>query len=85
MRRARTWVPTGLGRYGFRYDGRLRLVDLRKDEVIAEGACTLRPVDDRGNPSADELRRDPARVKSAIEGLAQSCADYYRKTVLGLI
>jgi hypothetical protein len=78
-------APTGRGRYGVKYEGTLRLVDVRTAKTIAEGVCSSRPLDHPDNPSFDDLRANTSeRLRDAIREVSEFCAEDYRTRILGL-
>ena len=77
--------PTGLGRYGVTYDGRVRLVDTRTRAVVAEGVCSSHPMDGAEAPSHDELlRNDGATLKDLVRSIRDFCLRDYRTRIFGL-
>jgi hypothetical protein len=77
--------PTGMGRYGMRYDGSLQLIDSRNQTVIAHGICQYQPDDDPNAPTYDQLMaNDAAVLRASLTAMMNYCLDDYRKRILGL-
>jgi hypothetical protein len=77
--------PTRLGHYGVKYEGTIRLIDLRTKETLAEGICSSHPLDHPDNPTFEQLRANISEpLRDAVQSVAEFCADDYRKRILGL-
>lgn len=78
-------LPTSATRYAIFYEGTLRLIDTRRQAIIAEGSCTFRPGKQSHDPSYDALMwQDATILKEKLQTAIQYCVDDYRTRVLGL-
>jgi hypothetical protein len=77
--------PTSATQYAIFYEGSLRLIDTRRQTVLAEGSCKVRPDRQPDDPSYGALMwRDATILKEKLRNAIQHCIDDYRTRVLGL-
>ena len=74
------YFPTAWNRYWVGYSARLRLIDVKRGQVIAEGGCARKPPEDSSAaPSGDELLANSAqRLKAELADAAQFCLQHFR-------
>lgn len=81
-----SYYPTQWNRYRVLYSARLRLIDLKKAQVLAEGFCA-RPADEAADaaPTGDELLANGAqRLKQELGGAANFCVQHFRAATFAL-
>jgi len=74
------------GHYGIHYAGTLELFDARAHSVLAQGGCSLPlPEDSEDAPTYDRMvANNGAVLKAMLHSVAETCADGYRRRLLGL-
>lgn len=69
--------------YRVHYSAKLRVVDARQPEKIAEGFCSWKFEDRENAPSHKELLADnAARLKAELDNARRSCIGQFRQNVL---
>ena len=80
-----TYFPTTWNRYRVIYSGRLRLIDAKKGQVLAEGFCSRVPEETPNAPSGDELLANGAQViKNELQAAANHCVQHFRTQTFAL-
>jgi hypothetical protein len=71
-----TYFPLNWSQYRIAYGVRARLVNLKTQEVLAEGSCERFPEDDTNAPSYDEMVENQAsRLKHELRLAANICVE----------
>lgn len=79
------YFPTDWDNYRVIYSAKLRLIDTRDKNVIAEGFCSRVPEENEQAPSYDELlEKDAERLKFELQEAAVYCVDEFKKKVLNV-
>ncbi|WP_207062984.1 hypothetical protein [Motiliproteus sp. SC1-56] len=77
------YFPTDWDNYRVIYTAKLRLVDTRANEMVAEGFCKRIPEQDENSPSYDELvANDAQRLKDELKLAAEHCIREFQTKVL---
>ena len=77
------YFPTAWTRYRVTYGARMRLIDVKRGEVIAQGACRRLPEETPDAPTYDDLVADgAARLKQELGIAAEQCIRSWSKTAL---
>jgi hypothetical protein len=80
-----TYFPTTWNRYRVIYSGRLRLIDAKKGQVLAEGFCSRVPDETPNAPTGDELLANGAQViKNELQAAASHCVQHFRTQTFAL-
>jgi hypothetical protein len=80
-----TYFPTTWNRYRVIYSARLRLIDAKKGQVLAEGFCSRVPEETPNAPTGDELLANGARViKNELQAAASHCVQHFRSQTFAL-
>lgn len=80
-----TYFPTTWNRYRVIYSARLRLIDAKKGQVLAEGFCSRVPEETPNAPTGDELLANGAQViKSELQAAANHCVQHFRSQTFAL-
>ncbi|HEX2656930.1 MAG TPA: hypothetical protein VHU40_01605 [Polyangia bacterium] len=76
---------TGIAEYGLKYEGRIKLIDRRRDVVLAHGICKASPPI-AGNPldCNDLVTNYRVELNESIRETAHYCGEDYRTRLLGL-
>lgn len=78
------YYPTDWARYRVLYTARVRLIDLKRAAVVAEGVCSRVPEEVANAPSEDDLLANEAeRLKRELQLGAQMCLEHFRTATLG--
>lgn len=79
------YFPTSWGKYRVIYSARLRLVDVKRRKVLAEGGCRHLPEETEMSPSYDELiANNAARLKLELAAAAAFCAGEFGSKTLAM-
>jgi hypothetical protein len=79
------YYPTAWGRYRVMYSARVRLIDIKRATVLAEGACSRVPDDAAKAPTEEELLANNAeRLKAEIFASAHACLQQVRNAAFAL-
>jgi hypothetical protein len=79
------YYPSNWARYRVIYSAKVRLIDLRAGNVIAEGFCARVPDEVDKAPTSDELlANSAARLKSELQRARDYCLEQFRTTVFRL-
>jgi hypothetical protein len=79
------YFPTSWNRYRVIYSGRLRLIDAKKGQVLAEGFCSRVPDETPNAPTGDELLANGAQViKNELLAAANHCVQHFRTQTFAL-
>lgn len=79
------YFPTSWDKYRVIYTARLRLIDVRRGAVLAEGGCRRVPEESAEAPSYDELVADNARrLKHELALAADLCVQQFAQTTLAM-
>jgi hypothetical protein len=74
-----SYFPTTWNRYRVFYSARLRLIDLKRAQVLAEGFCSRMPDETPTAPTGDELLANGAEVlKNELKTAAGFCIEHFR-------
>ena len=74
-----SYFPTSWNRYRVFYSARLRLIDLKRAQVLAEGFCSRMPEETPTAPTGDELLANGAAVlKNELNTAAGFCIEHFR-------
>jgi len=77
--------PTGIGSSGLKYEGRIKLIDRRRNVVLADGICKADSGGTAAPRSCNELVKDNgAALKENLRETADYCAEDFRTRLLGL-
>lgn len=80
-----TYFPTTWNRYRVIYSARLRLIDAKKGQVLAEGFCSRVPEETPNAPTGDELLANGAQVlKNELNVAANVCVQHFRSATFAL-
>ncbi len=80
-----TYFPTTWNRYRVIYSARLRLIDAKKGQVLAEGFCSRVPEETPNAPTGDELLANGAQViKNELQAAANHCVQHFRTQTYAL-
>jgi hypothetical protein len=72
------YYPTSWNRYRINYAARLRLIDVKRAQVLAEGLCSRMGDDEANAPTGEELLANGAeRLKSELRLAADWCVQYF--------
>lgn len=78
-----THFSTDWNNYRVLYSAKLRLIDTKKETILAEGYCSRVPDKDDSAPSYEDLLADKAaRLKSELHEAANYCIEEFRHIVL---
>jgi hypothetical protein len=79
------YFPTAWTRYRVMYSARLRLIDVKRSQVIAEGSCSRIPEETPNAPTFDQLVADKAALlKRELAVAAEHCARVFGTGTLAL-
>ena len=71
--------------YLYEYSARMRLVDTKSGQVLAEGACSRVPEETKASPTYDEMLANNAeRLKQELRSAAEFCVNEFRTKTLAL-
>lgn len=80
-----TYFPTSWTKYRLVYTARLRLVDVKRRQVLAEGGCQHVPEETDVSPSYDEMTANgAARLKLELLAAAAFCASEFGSKTLAI-
>jgi hypothetical protein len=80
-----TYFPTAWTRYRILYSARLRLIDVKRSQVVAEGLCKHLPDETPDAPTFDELVADKAaRLKRELGIAAERCVRTFATETLAI-
>jgi hypothetical protein len=78
------YLPLKWTRYRVIYTVKMRLVDAKKQELVAEGFFAWKTPDGAPNPTYDELFADNARVlREQLVEARRAATEYFRSQILG--
>jgi hypothetical protein len=73
------YFPTSWGKYRVMYSARLRLIDVKRAQVLVEGRCVRLPEETPQSPSYDQLVANGAEgLKKELAAAAEFCIEQYR-------
>jgi len=76
------YYPLNWDTYGIRYMGNIKIIDVKKEKIIAKGYCESIPENSDKSPSYEQLFADDAKLfKKMTENILSKCADNYLKEV----
>ncbi len=79
------YFPTDWDNYRVIYSAKLRLIDTKSKNTIAEGFCSRVPEEDDSAPSHDELLANNAeRLKQELRSAANKCISEFKSNVLSI-
>ena len=77
------YLPTRWSHYRVLYSAKLRLIDTRKAETIAEGFFSWKTPDEGPFPTNDELYADNAKIfRELMEQATKAATDYFKREIL---
>lgn len=77
------YFPTDWNSYRVIYSAKIRVIDVKKSKLLAEGFCSRIPENSETAPSHDELLADQAaRLKQELRIGADHCVEEFRNKVL---
>lgn len=77
------YFPTDWDSYRVIYSAKLRVIDTRTQEQVAEGFCSRIPDQDSNSPSYDQLLNNNAkRLKKELKIAADACISEFKNNVL---
>lgn len=79
------YFPTDWDNYRVMYSAKVRLIETKTQNVIAEGFCYRVPEEDETAPSHDELlSNNAARIKQELKIAADQCINEFKSNVLNI-
>ena len=74
------YFPTAWNRYWIGYWARLRLIDVKRGQVLAEGMCGRKAPEESSNAQSEDqlLANSAQRLKSELANAAQFCMEQFR-------
>lgn len=79
------YFPTDWDNYRVIYSVKLRLIDTKNSNLIAEGFCSNVPDQTENSPSHDELlANDAQRLKNELQLSADKCLSQFNKEIFSL-
>ena len=74
------YFPTAWNRYWVLYTARVRLVDVKRGQVLAEGVCSRKAPEDSSNARSEEelLANSAQHLKAELANAAQFCLQRFR-------
>ncbi len=80
-----TCFPLDWNNYRVNYHARLRIIDIAKKSILAEGFCSRVPEQDVNSPSYEELMANNAeRIKTELKDAADYCIEQFRRETLNV-
>ncbi len=77
------YFPTDWNSYRVIYGAKLRMIDVKSQEVVAEASCSRIPEQSAVSPSYDQLLNDgAARLKSELQTAAEYCVEELKTKLL---
>jgi hypothetical protein len=78
-----SYFPTDWTHYSVGSDFSVRVIDVRKAKLIAEGHCAVDSRSETNHPTRDELLANKAvRLKATLDAQSAQCAAQFRREVL---